>query len=308
MSAVEWINYHHLHYFWVIAREGGISAATRKLKLSQSTLSGQLKELEESVGVPLFSRCGRGLELTEAGRLAFDYAETIFTTGRELFDVLKHGAASPREKAVRVGALSSLSKNLQYEFVRPLVGRADVRLKMTEGPLGSLVKQLKGHALDVVLSNMPVRTDTDSDVFNHKLGAMPVVVVGAPRWKKVADDFPRGVADTPVYASTHQSRVRSELDLFLQQAGVKVHLQAEVDDMALLRLFALWGNGLAVVPEIVVQSELAAHKLVVIHRFDRLSESYYAITARRRFENEIVSELVKGFGKRLKALSMEAEG
>lgn len=295
-GTVEWLNYNHLYYFWVIAREGGVTAASRKLRLSQSTLSAQLRLLEEALGHELFEREKRALKLTEHGRRALDYADTIFETGQELFASFR-GAAQQEERrqVIRIGALGSLSKNLQYEFIRPALQNKQLHLTVVEGSLDDLTHRLRDHELDVAISNMPVRTDLSPDLHNRSLGSLPMCLVGTPAYKKLRgglETLPEGL---PMLLPTYQSKVRSELDLALEQAGAKPDVRAEIEDMALMRICALSGEGVAVAPEIVVRNELREKTLVVLHRLKSITETFYAITPSRRSRNAVVEELIERF-------------
>lgn len=297
----DWLNYHQLYYFWVIAKEGGITPAAARLRLSASNLSGQLKALEDALGQPLFERKAKRLLLTEAGRTALDYAGAIFPQGQELLDLLRNRPVELKKHVVRVGVMSPLSKNFQFEFLRPLVGLAQVRLQVVEGDLSHLTRELLGHNLDVVLSNMPVRTDEDHGLYNQKLGEMPICLVGARAFRRPRSAWPAALQGLPVFVPTHESKVRNEWDHYCELQGVKPEISAEIEDMALLRIFALSGKGCAVVPEIVVKNEIAARELFVLHRFAGVRETFYAITPFRRSPNPWVQKLVSGFAAQLSA-------
>ena len=170
------LNYHHLRYFRAIAKEGSLTAAAKALNLSQSSLSIQLRQLEENLGQPLFSRENKSLVLTEAGRITLDYAETIFQTGEEMIDVLRH-QGSGRRTILRVGAVATLSRNFQAGLLRPLFGRDDVELVLRSGNLRELLAMLKAHLLDVVLSNLPVQRDGETPWHSRLLDEQPVSLV-----------------------------------------------------------------------------------------------------------------------------------
>jgi LysR family transcriptional activator of nhaA len=290
-----WMNYNHLYYFWVIASEGSITKASQRLRLSQSALSEQLKQFEIAMGSQLFDRKNRQLRLTESGQLALEYANTIFAMGQELLDIFKHRPVEKRHSVVRIGAISSLSKNLQYEFLRPLLTVPEVKLVVTQAPLSSLIRQLQNHLLDVVISNMSVRTDQDKEVYNYTLAEMTVCVVGVPRFQPLADNFPHTLSKVPIYVPTDHSNVRAELEIFAQQGRVKLQIQAEVEDMALLRLLALSGEGLVVVPQIVVKNELETGQLMIIKSLPQVMETFYAITPNRKTPNPFVEKMISQF-------------
>lgn len=294
---MEHLNYHHLYYFWIIAREGSVSKASAKLRLAQSTVSTQLKALEDILGHQLFVRGKRGIELTETGRLALNYADTIFATGRELMDVVKNRAKS-KQTAVRVGSINSISKYLQVEFVRPVLNKPDVRLLMVEASLPTLIRQLQNHTLDVVISNMPVPTDRLRGVYNHELGEIDVWVVAHPKFKKNKAHLPQLLSKHPMYVPTHESRVRSDFDLFCEQAGVVPNIRGEIEDVAILRILALSGAGLVVLPEIAVRSDIRDRSLVMIDRMSRVYETMWAVTTSRKMPNPHVHEMIRTFAGR----------
>lgn len=168
-AAAEWLNYHHLRHFWVIARLGHMTRAAERLKISQSTLSEQVRELEQWLGEPLFERRGRALHLTEAGQVALEHAETIFQTGRELLDRFRQRDLG-KHRLLRVGAVGPLSKNLQFDFVQPLLDQPHTRVEVAAGSLNELLRRLHEHVLDIVLSNIAMRPDQEPNVFSHQIG------------------------------------------------------------------------------------------------------------------------------------------
>lgn len=300
----QWLNYHHLRNFWMIARHRSVTRAAEKLKVSQSTLSEQLAELEAWLGQPLFERRGRQLHLTDGGRIALEHAENIFTTGHELITRFRQSGET-RRRELRIGAVGPLSKNLQFDFIQPILAESRTRLGVVAGPLTDLVRQLQEHHLDLVLSNIPLRADQSGEVFSHLLGEMPVYLVGNRRRKLTPGGFPRGLAGVPLFLPSRQSDVRAEFDLLLAEAGVEADVRAEVDDMALLRLLALSGEGLALVSKIVVERELESRSLPFTLRVPGLRERYYALTVRKRFQNAWLQEIVESFRGKLRAFARQ---
>lgn len=298
----EWLNYHHLRHFWMIARHRSVTRAAAKLNISQSTLSEHLGEIEEWLGEPLFERRGRALELTDAGRIALEHAETIFTTGHDLVARFRQ-SDQKRQRILRIGAVGPLSKNLQFDFIQPLLADARTKVVVVAGGLNELTRQLQEHRLDLVLSNIPVRADQEEDVFNHPLGEVPVFLVGGKRVKLVRPTFPDLLHNLPLFLPSRQSDVRADFDLILANAGIEPIVHAEVDDMALLRLLALSGEGLALVSKIVVERELQSSKIKFMLRVPGLAEKYYALTVRKRFQNAWLAEIVEAFRARLKELA-----
>ena len=294
--AMSWLNYHHFYYFWIIAQEMSVTRAAKRLRLSQSNLSAQLKEFESLLGHSLFDRVGQRLVLTESGKIAFDYANEIFQMGQEMMDHFEHRPIQKGIKTIRVGAMSSLSQNLQIEFLSPLLKKSDVKLVALQGSLPDLVRQLKSHILDVVISNTPIRGEEEG-VYSHPLAEIPVFLVGVPGLKQSQLKFPESLNGLPLYLPAKGSQLRSECDAWLDRLSLKPKIKAEVEAMPLLRLFALSGEAHAIAPEIVVRNELKEKKLICYEKLD-FWESFYAITVSRKFPNELIEVLVKNFSRR----------
>ena len=298
----QWLNYHHLRHFWMIARHRSVTRAAEKLKISQSTLSEQLAELEDWLGEALFDRRGRELHLTDAGRVALEHAETIFTTGHELITRFRQSGET-RQRVLRIGAVGPLSKNLQFDFIQPILTDTRTKVVVVAGALDELTRQLQEHKVDLVLSNIPMRADQEQGIFNHLLGEVPVFLVGGKKMKLSPGKFPKFLKDVPLFLPSRQSDVRADFDLILANAGMEPFVHAEVDDMALLRLLALSGEGLALVSKIVVERELQSRKISFMLRVPSLAERYYALTVRKRFQNAWLGEIVEVFRARLNVLA-----
>ncbi len=288
---MSFLNYHHLRYFRAIANEGSLTRAAEHLQISQSALSTQLRSLEESLGMPLFLRKNKALEITEAGTIALDYAESIFRAGEEMMDVLQNQGTSSR-KILRVGAVSTLSRNFQISLLRPLMGRSYLELIFRSGNLRDLLAQLRAHTLDVVLSNLPVRRDAETAWHSHLLDEQPVSLVGPKTRSKKVFRFPEDLKSEPVILPSLDSNIRVGFDLMMEQAGIRPLIVAEVDDMAMLRLLAREGSALALVPPVVVRGELDNGRLVERHSIEGLQENFYAITPSKKFPNDVLRELL----------------
>jgi LysR family transcriptional activator of nhaA len=285
------LNYNHLRYFWTIAHAGGLTRAAEQLNLSQSALSVQLQKLEHQLGHALFERGHRRLQLTEAGRIALDHADTVFKAGDELTATLRGRPQGPQQ-ALRIGALPTLSRNFQLQFVAPLLGRADVELVIRSGTMRALLAQLESHEVDVVLANTEARGDVRTRFRNHLINRQPVALVARPgRHKRFR--FPQDLAGAPVLVPSLESEIRVAFDRVLDAAGVQPMILAEVDDMAMLRLLARETHGMTLVPPIVVRDELADGSLVQLCTVPGVEESFYAITQQRRFPNALVAELIE---------------
>lgn len=288
------LNFHHLRYFRAIAMDGTLTGAARLLGVSQSSLSVQLRQLEEDLGHHLFRRERKSLVLTEAGRIALDYAESIFRAGDELVSVLAN-RPTDRRRLLRVGAVATMSRNFQMQCLRPLTGREDVELLLRSGSLRDLLAQLRAHTLDVVLSNLPVSRDAETNWHSHLLAEQPVALVGRKFRGRKRFQYPGDLEGTPLLLPTLDSALRVAFDLAMERLGIRPVIAAEVDDMAMLRLLAREGTGMALVPPVVVVGELERGSLVEHHRFTEIREHFYAISPSRRFPNPLVDELLTGF-------------
>ncbi|HUO22072.1 MAG TPA: LysR family transcriptional regulator [Caulobacteraceae bacterium] len=285
------LNYNHLRYFWAVAHEGSLTRAAQHMNLSQSALSVQIQKLEHQVGHPLFERVGKKLVLTEAGGIALDYADTVFKAGEELLSTLQ-GRPRASRQVLRVGALTTLSRNFQLEFLRPLVGRADVELIVRSGNIRDLLAQLEAHTIDVVLANSAAPVDARTSLRNHLLNEQPVSLVGRPRNSRQRFRFPDDLRTEPLLLPSLDSDIRVAFDLVLERAGIRPEILAEVDDMAMLRLLAREREGVTLVPPIVVRDELEAGVLVEHYRIAEVTERFYAIVQKRRFGNQLLLDLL----------------
>jgi LysR family transcriptional activator of nhaA len=194
---------------------------------------------------------------------------------------------------VRIGAVATLSRNFQLSLLRPLIGRSDVELIIRSGNLRDLVTQLRAHTLDAVLSNLPVPRDAETNWHSHLLDEQPVSLIGLQKPNRNKFRFPEDLGNTPLVLPSLDSNIRVAFDLVLEQLGIRPVIAAEVDDMAMLRLLASEGAGLALVPPVVVRGELDSGLLTERHRFEGIKESFYAITPSRRYPNPVLRDLLR---------------
>lgn len=285
------INLHHLRLFRAVASDGTLTGAARGLNLSQSALSTQLRALEASLGQDLFERRGRGLVLTEAGRIALDHAEAIFRTADDLTATLRETGRARR--ALRVGALATLSRNFQMQFLRPLIGRPDVEVVIRSGSQDELLRGLEALALDVVLTNLAPARDAASPWLIHRLDEQPVSLIGTPaRMGDAPLPLAELIATQPLILPTRETALRAAFDALAARLGVTPILAAEVDDMAMIRLLTRADAGLAIIPPIVVRDELLSGALVEAARLDGIGETFFAVTQQRRFPNPLLAEVL----------------
>ncbi len=284
------LNYNHLRYFWAVARDGNLTRSAERLNVSQSALSVQIRKLEARLGHALFERRRRQLVLTEAGRIALDHADAIFATGEELVGTLRE--AGRTRHALRVGALATLSRNFQISFLKPLLGRSDIEIVLRSGSMSELLVALQSLNLDMVLTNLPPASDALTPFIAHKVAEQPVSLVGAPALLGGERVVERLLRRHPVILPTLDSAVRSHVDALADRLGLRLQIAAEVDDIAMMRLLAREGFALAVLPPIAVRDELDAGMLVEADALPGINESFYAVTAARRFPNPLVRALL----------------
>lgn len=285
------MNYKHLRYFRAVAHEGKLTKAAETLNLSQSALSTQIRQLEAQLGHDLFERQGRTLVLTEAGRVALDYADMIFAAGDELESTLKTGAGAGR-RVLNVGALATLSRNFQTDLLAPLVASGEAEVHLRSGSLSELMDALEAHNLDLVLANQAPVRDAGSAWTVHRLAEQKVSLIGTPERLGAGCDVQTLLASHPLILPSRRSGVRSGFDALAMRLGLDPVIAAEVDDMAMLRLFARNDAGLAVAPPIVVRDELASGRLVEAAGLPEIVETFYAITLERRFPNPLVRQVL----------------
>jgi LysR family transcriptional activator of nhaA len=284
------LNYHHLLYFWAVAREGHLTRAAEHLRISQSALSSQIRQLEARIGQPLFTRQGRTLVLTEAGRIALEYAETIVGAGHELVATLREGRAEARQ-VLRVGAVATLSRNFQRTFLAPLFGREGVGLVLQSATLAELLARLRTHQIDLVLANRRVHEDADDAIRCVRIARQQVSLVGHARRGR-AFRFPDDLARVPLILPSRDSEVRQGFDVLCERYGIRPTIVAEVDDMAMLRLLARDLEAAALVPAVVVRDELRARKLHEYCAVPGLFEEFFAVSVKRQFQHPLVRELL----------------
>jgi LysR family transcriptional activator of nhaA len=285
------LNFHHLHYFWLVAKEGHLTRVAKQLHVSQSALSSQIRQLEEQLGYPLFERQGRSLSLNEFGNLVLGYAEGIFTLGNELMAVVQggEGAQAPQ---VRIGAVATLSRNFQENFLRPIMDTENLQLVIESASLEELLERLRVHRLDLILSNRPVANDGGAPWRCKRIARQSVCLVGPPRRKSKPFRYPEDLATAKLLLPGQSSEIRSQFDLLCEDLGLRLQPYAEIDDMAMLRLMARDTGGVAVVPEVVVQDELESGRLQKYCELPRVHETFYSIATERQFQSAAVRRLL----------------
>jgi len=286
------LNYHHLHHFWAVAKNGSLTRAAGLLRVSQSALSTQIQLLEADLGHPLFDRKGKSMRLTEAGRLALNYADSIFATGDELIARLRDGRTH-RRQVVRIGAMATLSRNFQENFIRPLLQREDIKLVLQSGSQKELLSKLSVHNLDLILSNQRVVADDVHAWRCRKIARQAISLVGKPRKNGQAFKFPEDLIGRSMLLPSASSGLRAGFDVLCENLDLRLEVLAEVDDMAMLRLLSRDTDAIALVPSVVVQDELRNGTLEEYCVIPQLQETFYAITIKRQFETPLLRELFR---------------
>ena len=286
ISSVEWLNFHHLRYFWTVARKGGVRKAADELHVSQPSISAQLRLLEDSLGEKLFKRSGRNLVLTEMGQLVLTYADEIFSAGRELMSAVKQRPGG-RLLRLNVGMTDSISKLMGFEFLKPVIRFSEpVHVVCRMAAIEVLVNQLQAHRLDIVLADGPASSSLKAKTFNHRLGRSGVTFCAVPAIaKKLRRNFPQSLNGATALLPTENMGIRAVLETWFDTKGIHPRLLGEYEDSALMVFCATAGRGFTVVPTVVAREVLKHWGLRVIANVDECGTEFYAITAERRVKN-----------------------
>lgn len=280
------LNYKHLRYFWAVARTGSLARAAAELHVTPQSISGQLAELEDALGVELTRRAGRGVELTDIGRRIAGYADEIFALGDALVGAARDQAAR-KTVPLRVGISDAVPKTIAYRVVEPALALAGpVRLVCREGALSSLLAELALHRLDMVIADRPLRADVNVRGYNHLIGASDLTVFAAPELAmSLSGTFPSCLDGVPFLLPGEGSAVRPSLTAWLDEAGVHPRVVGEFDDGALMKAFGHAGAGAFAAPTVTAADIAAQHGVRAIGRIDTVVEKFYAITTERRMRD-----------------------
>jgi LysR family transcriptional activator of nhaA len=286
---MEWLNYHHLFYFWMVAREGGVSRAADRLRLSQPTVSAQVRRLEAALGERLLARQGRRLVLTDVGRVVVRYADEIFSAGTELLETLK-GRPSGRAPQLTIGVANAVPKLAVYRLLRPVVeGPEPLHITCIEGHPDDLVAQLATHALDVVISDTPAAAHVRVKVFSHLLGESDLTFFAGPVLAaRLRRDFPRSLDAAPVMLPTRNTALRRSLEQWFESQGLHPIVTGEFEDPALLTAFGASGRAAFPAPSAIRREICRNHRVSVVGRAAAIRERYFAISVERRIKHPAV--------------------
>jgi LysR family transcriptional regulator, transcriptional activator of nhaA len=283
---MEWLNYHHLRYFWTVARKGGVRKAAEELHVSQPSISAQLRLLEDSVGQELFRRSGRNLVLTEAGHLVLSYADEIFSTGRELMNAVKHRPGI-RPLRLNVGLTDAFPKLIAFQILKAVFHCTEaIHLICREGEIGALVHQLQTHRLDIVLADEPASSTLKAKTFNHRLGHSGLTFCAMPSLaSKLRRRFPQSLDGAPALLPSENMGMRTVLETWFDAQGIRPRLIGEFEDSALMEVCSSGGRGFTVVHTVVDRAALKHYGLRVIAKVRECGSDFYAITAERRVKH-----------------------
>jgi LysR family transcriptional activator of nhaA len=286
---MEWLNYHHLLHFWAVAREGGLVAAGKVLRLSHPTLSAQIHSLEDHLGEKLFTKVGRKLALTETGRVVFRYADEIFTLGREMVDTVK-GRSTGQPLRLDVGVADVVPKLVVRRLLKPALSLPEpVRLVCYEESYEKLLADLALHSLDIVISDSPVPTGSSVRAFNHFLGETGVSFFGTKDLVKTyKKGFPGSLSGAPLLLPLENLTLRRSLNQWFDRNAIKPRVVAEFEDSALLKVFGGDGVGLFPAPTVVENEVVSQYGVELLGRVEEVRERFYAISAERRLKHPAV--------------------
>ena len=283
-----WLNYHHLYYFFAVAREGGVAVAARALQVSPATISEQVKALEANLSERLFDRAGRGLVLTDSGRLVYSYAESIFALGNEMRTALQVGSERPLK--LTVGITDVVPKLVAHQLLQPVFELPqEVQLVCMEGKVENLLQQLSSHELDIIIADGPAHSHAPVRSFNHLLGECGVTFFAAKSLaKKHAGPFPGCLREAPILLPTRGTALRRALDHWFTSVDVQPRIVGEFEDSALLKVFGQSGVGVFAGPSIIEDDIVQQYDLRVIGRTDEVRERFYALALERRLRHPAV--------------------
>ena len=291
---MEWLNFHHLRYFWTVARKGGVRKAAQELHVSQPSISAQLGLLEESFGEKLFKRSGRNLILTEVGHVVLSYADEIFSAGRELMSAVKQ-RPSARPLRLHIGITDAVSKLITFEILKAAFRFAEpIHIICREGEIGPLVTQLQAHRLDIVLADEPASSSLEAKTFNHRLGRSGVTFCAVPSLAaKLRRNFPQSLDGAPALLPSENMGVRAALETWFDAQGIRPRVIGEFEDSALMEVCSSGGRGFTVVHTVVDRAALKHYGLRVIAKVEECGSDFFAITAERRVKHPAALAITK---------------
>ncbi len=297
---MNWLNYHHLQYFWIVAREGSVVRASEILHVTPATISIQLRDLEKSLGVELFRKSGRGLALTEMGIAVQAYAQDIFSTGQELLDMVS-GRPVGGPLILRVGIKDVMPKLVAYQLLEPTLRQSDdIRLSCYEGDVTKLISDLAVHKLDVVLSDTPIDPSIKVRAYSHLLGESDVVLLGAKSFvKKLRADFPQSLEGAPLLLPMRNTILRRSIDYWLEENELRPKIVGEFEDSAMLKIMGRAGVGIFPAPGIIRQEVESMYGVEYLGTIPDISEKFFALSVERKVKHPAVLAITNAARKKL---------
>jgi len=291
---MEWLNYHHLHYFWAVMHEGSVTAACKRLRLSPSTVSAQISKLEEILGGKLFRRVGRNLEPTDLGRLVFRYANEIFSLGREMMDTVQ-GRATTSPLPFKAGIVNVLPKLIACKLLEPALHLPEsVLLICHEDKEERLLAELAIHGLDLILSDSPARKGLSIKVYNHLLGECGITFFASKKLaKEFQPAFPESLHGAPMLLPLDKTTLREGLERWFEALEIKPVIAAEFEDSALMERFGQNGYGIFAVPNVIEREVQRQYHVEIVGRTDTVRERFYAISYERIIKHPAVTAITK---------------
>jgi LysR family transcriptional activator of nhaA len=298
---MDWLNYHHLQYFWLVAREGSVAKASEILHVTPATISIQLRELEKSLGVKLFRKSGRGLALTEMGVAVEAYAHDIFSTGQELLDMV-HGRPIGGPMLLRVGVKDVMPKLVAYQLLEPTLKLSEeVRLSCAEGDITKLIADLVIHKLDVVLSDTPIDPAMKVRAYSHLLGESEVVLVGSKSLAlKYRANFPRSLNGAPFLLPMKNSVLRRSIEYWFDGLDLRPKVVGEFDDSAMLKIMGSKGVGVFPIASVIRKEVEVMYEVEYIATIPNVTEKFYALSVERKVKHPAVLAISDFARKRMK--------
>ncbi|NUN04594.1 MAG: LysR family transcriptional regulator [Bdellovibrio sp.] len=290
----QWINYHHLFYFKTIAEEGTVSKAAEKLRIGQPTLSAQLKQFEDNLGVQLFDRHHKKLILTEQGKVALDYSKNIFRMGSEMYEVL-HDRLKPLKPSLNLGALDSVPKQIVHQLVKHAFRISPCQITLSEGKSDELLRELVSHRMDIMVTNfLPTGVD-GKGLYAKSITKKNVAFYGAPKFKSLRKGFPKSISGEPMILPTYDSRLRQDLDHWAKLNKIELNIVIESQDISVKKLIAANEMGLIPTATHTVTEQVQRGELIEIGQLQGVYEELFLVTAQRKIENQIAAKLMDLF-------------
>jgi len=288
------VNYKHLHYFWMVAKEGGIARASERLHITPQTISGQISLLEAHFGADLFTKVGRNIELTETGRSVLSFANEIFSLGSELEQMMHH-LPEDRPQQFRVGVVDVVPKSIAHRILLPALKMSDsIRMVCREADLDTLLAELSVHRLDLVLADRPIPPTVSTRGFSHKLGECSVSFFATEQLQKqLTGDFPNNLNGAPILLPSRGNQLRADIDQWLDNNRIHPRIVGEFDDSALMKAFGQEGAGIFLAPSAIEDEVMHQYNVKSIGQSHEVKESFYAISVERKIINPIVSAVME---------------